>query len=303
MQAELKVVGGKQDNQVVPLPQGKFLIGREQDCHLRPNSELVSRHHAVVTSDEFGIRVRDLGSTNGTFVNGERIEKQVELKAGDKLVVGSLNFELVVHQAAPVPVAAGGDGAAVAPPPVDPAPAAVPAAPTDADAGTETIMNMPAIPPSIEDTQNMSSGDTTMIPAQPQPQPQHPPQQPGAPAYPPQPQFSPPPMQYPPGYGQFQPQPQMYPPQYPQMPYPQQMPGYPMPPQPMPMPQQPPPAAAPPAPAGSDIPEVSLPKPGETGLKEEQDAKGSGGAGSSDEANPSNSAGDIIKQYIQRRPE
>lgn len=293
MQAELKVVGGKQDNQVVPLPQGKFLIGREQDCHLRPNSELVSRHHCVVTCDEFGIRVRDLGSTNGTLVNGERIEKQVELKPGDKLVVGSLNFELVVHEAAPVAVAA---GPADAPQPN----AAVPAAP-EAEAGSETMMNIPAIP-AVDDTQNVSSGDTTMIPAQPA-QPQAPP----PPGYPPQPQFAPPPMQYPPGYGQFQPQPQMYPPQYPGMPYPQPMPGYPMPQQQMPMPHQPMPQAPAPAPAPPAADEeealdVSLPSPSETGIKEEQDAKGSGGAGSTNDANPSNSAGDIIKQYITRRP-
>ncbi len=96
MQAELKVVGGKQNNQVVQLPQGKFLIGREQDCHLRPNSELVSRHHCVFTTDEFGIRVRDLGSTNGTFVNGERVEGMSPLVSGDEIIFDTYRFSFVI---------------------------------------------------------------------------------------------------------------------------------------------------------------------------------------------------------------
>lgn len=295
MQAELKVVGGKQNNQVVPLPQGKFLIGREQDCHLRPNSELVSRHHCVFTTDEFGIRVRDLGSTNGTLVNGERIEKQVVLKAGDRVVVGALNFEVAIREGAPV-VSAAGDVAS--------GPQAAVPAPSDVEVGNETVFNLPAVanPETLtDDTQAANSGDTTMIPAQ----------QPPAPGYPAQPQmpYAPPPMQYPPGYGQYQPQP-MYPPQYPGMPYPgQQMPGYPMqpqmPPQPMPqMPQQnPPPPTEQPAEA-SEFPEVSLPKPSETGLKEEppKPKPAEGETPAANDENPSDSAGDIIKQYIQRRP-
>src|SRR5262249_15881764 len=62
----------------------------------------VSRHHCVFTVDDFTVRLRDLGSTNGTFVNGERIQGQVVLKAGDHVVVGKLSFEMVVRQAAEV---------------------------------------------------------------------------------------------------------------------------------------------------------------------------------------------------------
>ena len=312
LQAELKVVGGKQNNQVVSLPQGKFLIGREQDCHLRPNSELVSRHHCVFTADEFGLRVRDLGSTNGTFVNGERIEKQVVLKQGDKVAVGALNFEVQLQEVA-VAVAAGevaAAGAADAPPAPAPAPAPEPVADPAmeaTEAGTETVFDMqiPQEATSTEDTvQVTAGGDTTMLPAQPQP-----PQQP-MPGYPPQqmPYAPPPPIQYPPGYGQYQPQP-MYPPQYPGMGYPQPpMPGYPppmqtqqMPAMQPPMPQQPAAPAEPAAGAEEEVPEVTLPSPSETGLKEEAEKKGSGGASKSTD-NPSGSAADVIKQYIQRRP-
>ena len=47
LQAKLKVVGGRHHGKIIPLATRKFLIGREQDCHLRPNSELVSRHHCA----------------------------------------------------------------------------------------------------------------------------------------------------------------------------------------------------------------------------------------------------------------
>ena len=300
MQVELKVVGGKQNNQVVPLPQGKFLIGREQDCHLRPNSEMVSRHHCVFTTDEFGIRVRDLGSTNGTFVNGDRIEKQVVLKEGDRVVIGTLNFEVVVRETAVV-AATAGVAAAEAPIEAPPAPEAIPAeTPTAGEAGAETMFDMPAVG---DDTQAIGSGDTTMIPVQP------PQQAPAPPGYPPQQApmpYAPPPIQYPPGYPQqYQPQP-MYPPQYPGMAYPpqpQMPPGYPPQMAAQQMPVAPIPAPAEPEAVTEDdaVPDVTLPKPSETGIKEETDSKGSGGSSKSAD-NPSGSAGDIIKQYIQRRP-
>ena len=96
--AELKVIGGKHAGQVILLNRRKFLIGREQDCQLRPNSEMVSRHHCVFSVDDYSVRLRDLGSTNGTLVNGERIRKDVVLVAGDKVVIGNLEFELVIRK-------------------------------------------------------------------------------------------------------------------------------------------------------------------------------------------------------------
>src|SRR5450755_803975 len=102
LEVELKVLEGRQQGKTIPLHVRQFLIGREQDCHLRPNSDLVSRHHCVFTLDDFSLRLRDLGSTNGTFVNGERIQGQVVLKAGDHVSVGKLSFEIVVKETARV---------------------------------------------------------------------------------------------------------------------------------------------------------------------------------------------------------
>ncbi len=98
LQAKLKVVGGRHHGKIIPLATRKFLIGREQDCHLRPNSELVSRHHCALWVDDFAVRVRDLGSTNGTFVNNSRVRGEQVLGAGDHIRVGKLDFELLVGE-------------------------------------------------------------------------------------------------------------------------------------------------------------------------------------------------------------
>src|SRR5580692_2424763 len=116
LQAKLKVVGGRHHGRIIPLATKKFLIGREQDCHLRPNSELVSRHHCVFTVDDFSVHVRDLGSTNGTFVNDQRVRGEILLNSGDRIRVGKLDFELAIGE----PVAAatarkGGDSSQLLP--------------------------------------------------------------------------------------------------------------------------------------------------------------------------------------------
>src|SRR6185436_9233316 len=108
LQAELKILGGKHQGKSIPLSTKKFLVGREQDCHLRPNSDLVSRHHCVFSIDDYAVRLRDLGSTNGTRVNGKPLHGEVILKAGDQIGIGKLELELVIRQrsgsAAPEPV-------------------------------------------------------------------------------------------------------------------------------------------------------------------------------------------------------
>lgn len=101
VRAELKVIGGKQHGSLIPLQTKKFLVGREQDCQLRPSSESVSRHHCVFTLDDFSVRLRDLGSTNGTFVNGQRVQGQVVLQPNDRILIGKLEFEVVLRDAVP----------------------------------------------------------------------------------------------------------------------------------------------------------------------------------------------------------
>jgi len=94
MELKLKVTEGKHAGQDVSVSSPKFFIGRAEDCHLRPASDLISRHHCVLLIEEGYAAVRDFGSKNGTYVNDERVVGERELHPGDRLKVGPLSFEV-----------------------------------------------------------------------------------------------------------------------------------------------------------------------------------------------------------------
>ena len=75
-----------------PLSEGSTLVGRDRDCAIRIDSATISRQHVriVVTSGE--TTVEDLGSKNGTHVNGQRVTQRVVLKDGDQIQVGSVTM-------------------------------------------------------------------------------------------------------------------------------------------------------------------------------------------------------------------
>lgn len=92
MEVQLIVASGSRAGQAIPIQGDKFIIGRADDCHLKPRSELISRYHCAVITEDGYVAIRDLGSKNGVYVNGERIALECELKDGDKLSVGPLEF-------------------------------------------------------------------------------------------------------------------------------------------------------------------------------------------------------------------
>jgi len=94
MDVKLVVTKGKHAGTAVPVPGPKFLIGRGEECQLRPNSDLISRQHCALLLEEGRLVVRDFNSRNGTFVNDQRVDGQHELKNGDRLRVGQLEFEV-----------------------------------------------------------------------------------------------------------------------------------------------------------------------------------------------------------------
>jgi pSer/pThr/pTyr-binding forkhead associated (FHA) protein len=94
MELTIKLLSGSSAGKEIKIPVNKFMIGRASDCHLRPHSDLISRHHCVLLIEEGFCAVRDFGSRNGTFVNEEQVVGQRELKNGDKLKVGNLDFEV-----------------------------------------------------------------------------------------------------------------------------------------------------------------------------------------------------------------
>ncbi len=107
MQVKLKVLAGKNAGKELAVPVKRFLIGRGDDCHMRPKSEAISRNHCaiLVNEEDDSVVLRDLNSRNGTFVNGERLEADKLLESGDHLQVGRLEFEVVITERKPVPVA------------------------------------------------------------------------------------------------------------------------------------------------------------------------------------------------------
>lgn len=96
MQVKLKVLQGSQAGKEIAIPGDSFVIGRSSGCHLRPRSDLISRRHTEVAIEDGEVVVRDLGSRNGTYVNGERIEGDCKVKVGDQLRVGRLEFEILI---------------------------------------------------------------------------------------------------------------------------------------------------------------------------------------------------------------
>jgi pSer/pThr/pTyr-binding forkhead associated (FHA) protein len=103
MQVRFKVLHGSNAGKEIKIPAPKCVIGRGDDCHLRPQSDAISRRHCVVITTENEVVVRDLNSRNGTFVNGERVAEEAVLLSGDVLRVGPLEFEVALDQSAGKP--------------------------------------------------------------------------------------------------------------------------------------------------------------------------------------------------------
>jgi len=106
MKVKLVVVQGKPEGLQIPIPGPTFSIGRDPKCNLRPNNELVSKVHCTFVIEGETILLEDKGSTNGTFVNNERLQGKREVKDGDLIKVGSLVFALSAALPQPAAVAA-----------------------------------------------------------------------------------------------------------------------------------------------------------------------------------------------------
>ncbi len=77
-----------------PLNRERILIGRDELCDIRIASHQVSRHHALVLNSSKGVKLVDLGSTNGTFVDGRQI-KQCALQDSQVITIGDCRIEYV----------------------------------------------------------------------------------------------------------------------------------------------------------------------------------------------------------------
>ena len=73
-----------------PLKNLPLQIGRHPDCGIQLDSNMVSRYHAEVREEDGAFKIEDLGSGNGTFVNGKKTEGEYSLKDGDRIKLGPL---------------------------------------------------------------------------------------------------------------------------------------------------------------------------------------------------------------------
>lgn len=83
----------------VPLPRvpgRRMIIGRERDCDMLLTEISVSRHHAELLFDGAEWSLRDLGSKNGTRVNGMRIQAPHRVRPGDAVSFGGARYRLVL---------------------------------------------------------------------------------------------------------------------------------------------------------------------------------------------------------------
>ena len=69
----------------IPLDSPQVTVGRDPRCNFRPEIDLVSKLHCAFLLDDEGVVLRDLKSTNGTFVNGARLVDAVRLNDGDQI--------------------------------------------------------------------------------------------------------------------------------------------------------------------------------------------------------------------------
>lgn len=99
MRMQLKVVTGGHSGKLISVNHDKFLIGRSDECHLRPKSESISRRHCAIVRKDGNILLIDLKSRNGTIVNDKKLDQKKAkiLKDGDHIKVGKLEFVAVIE--------------------------------------------------------------------------------------------------------------------------------------------------------------------------------------------------------------
>ena len=108
----LRFISGKYQGGEFPLKKDReVIIGRSSDLDMVLVEDMVSRQHARITFSSGRPFIQDMGSTNGTFVNGEKIKK-VRLNEGDRILIGTSIIKLVASQAGP--------GMPALPPPMPP---------------------------------------------------------------------------------------------------------------------------------------------------------------------------------------
>ena len=117
MQAVLVMFRSDGERRSFSIARDMTVIGRREDCDLRIPLGEVSRKHCRLIRDGDTLKLEDLGSSNGTFLNGQRVQEAI-LSPGDTIQVGPVVFAVQIDGEPPEedlhPVAAGAAGAVAA---------------------------------------------------------------------------------------------------------------------------------------------------------------------------------------------
>lgn len=89
-------VGSDSGPGVFRIKDGCYEIGRSESCPIRLVHESVSRHHAMLVNDNGKLSIRDLGSRNGTFVDGKPVQAAT-LRVGSSLRLGHVTLDVLDH--------------------------------------------------------------------------------------------------------------------------------------------------------------------------------------------------------------
>lgn len=94
MNTNLVLLNGSGPHKTFALPHPVAVLGRRHDCDLRIPLPTVSRKHCQLSQNGDFMKLRDLGSRAGTFVNGKKVdpEKEIPIKPGDYIRIGPLTF-------------------------------------------------------------------------------------------------------------------------------------------------------------------------------------------------------------------
>jgi len=99
MNVTMVVVQGRPVGKRLHFTRGEYYFGRGEECHVRPDSDWVSRQHCRLRVAPEGVFLRDLASLNGTLVNGVLLTSERRLAHGDQVQIGQLVFELRLEAA------------------------------------------------------------------------------------------------------------------------------------------------------------------------------------------------------------
>jgi len=95
----LVLSAGSEAERTIPVLGRSFLIGRDPSCQLRPRDGHVSRRHAEIRVEDDAAFLHDLGSTNGTSLNGEAVAATMPLRDSDRIQLGPYTVTVAIGEA------------------------------------------------------------------------------------------------------------------------------------------------------------------------------------------------------------